>query len=80
MTLIKASTSPDVSLTILMKDNGKPILEMIWNRNYQSTLSKALEKSSLRKIESCLDFLAHDRVSWVNRMLSKMNMFFKYTH
>ena len=51
--------------------------DIIWNRNCHSTLSKALEKSSLRKIVSCLDFLAHDRVSCVSRMLSKINLFFR---
>ena len=62
LTLIKASVFPIVSLTILMKDIGKPILGMILNRNCQSTQSKALEKSSLRKIVSFLDFLAHARI------------------
>ena len=76
-TLIAAFASTSVSLTKPMKDGGKPILDMMLKRSSQSTLSKAFEKSSLRKMESCLDFLAHVRVSCVSKILSRMNLFLK---
>jgi hypothetical protein len=61
---------------MLINSIGNPILDMELKKKCQSTLSKALEKSSLRKMESYLDFLAHERVSWVSSILSKMKRFF----
>ena len=62
LTLIDASGSTSVSLTRLMKDRGKPILDIMLKKSCQSTLLNAFEKSSLRKMESCLDFLAQESV------------------
>jgi hypothetical protein len=38
---------------------AKPIMSIILRKQFQETLSYVFAKSSLRKIKSCLDFLAH---------------------
>ena len=42
--------------------------------NIQETLSNALEKSSLRNTEGCLDVLAQYKIFWIKILLSRINL------
>lgn len=74
LTLTHAAVSWKSSFIMPRNLPWKPRRLRALNRNSQSIVSKAFEKSSFRKNKSYFDWSAQASVSWVSKMLSRMNL------